>query len=133
MTQRTPIRAAGGILWRTSERGREIAIVHRSRYDDWKLPKVKLQPGESIEAAALREVTEETGCRATLGAAAGETHYEHDGRPKTVWFWHMEYAGEAGVPDADEVDRVEWLSVPEALRRLDHANEKQILAGATSV
>ena len=132
MTREALIRAAGGLLWRTTAGGRELALVHRPRYDDWSLPKGKVHDGESLEAAALREVAEETGCRAILGAPAGETSYRHDGRPKTVWFWHMEYAGEAdGPPDPDEVDRVAWMSVDEATRRLDHANEIALLTAAT--
>jgi 8-oxo-dGTP diphosphatase len=125
------IRAAGGLLWRTTADGREIALVHRPRYGDWSLPKGKVQDAESLESAALREVAEETGCHATLGAPAGATSYRHDGKPKTVWFWHMEYAGEIGAPDRTEVDRVEWMSLGEALRRLDHENEIALLTAAT--
>src|SRR3954464_3521077 len=62
------VKAAGGVVRR--EDG-TIAIVHRPRYDDWSLPKGKLDPGESWEEAAVREVEEETGVRAREGGAAG--------------------------------------------------------------
>src|SRR5205807_10525382 len=55
--------AAGGLVWRPGEDGPEIAVVHRPKYDDWSLPKGKLDEGEDFEAAALREVQEETGLR----------------------------------------------------------------------
>ena len=56
------IEAAGGVVVRDGQ----VALVHRPRYDDWTLPKGKLDPGESFEEAALREVEEETGLRAHL-------------------------------------------------------------------
>jgi len=61
------IHAAGMVLWHSSGGGREVALVHRPRYDDWSFPKGKLQPGEDRLLAAVREVAEETGHRAVLG------------------------------------------------------------------
>jgi 8-oxo-dGTP diphosphatase len=46
--------AAGAVLWRPGGGGIEVAVVHRPRYDDWSLPKGKLDPGESAPAAAVR-------------------------------------------------------------------------------
>src|SRR5438093_561347 len=63
----TVVQAAGGLVLRDGPNGtREIALVHRPRYDDWTLPKGKLMPGESYEDGALREVHEETGLRCRL-------------------------------------------------------------------
>ena len=45
----------------------KVLIVHRPRYDDWSLPKGKLEPGESARSAAVREVEEETGLRCEVG------------------------------------------------------------------
>ena len=61
------VRAAGGVVARASGDGVEVVLVHRPRYDDWSLPKGKLEPGESWEDGALREVEEETGLRCELG------------------------------------------------------------------
>src|SRR4051812_27762866 len=74
------IRAAGGVVMRDGR----IVVVHRPKYDDWSLPKGKLEAGESWEEAALREVEEETGLRVTLGDELTSTHYTVRGRPKTV-------------------------------------------------
>ena len=57
--------AAGGVV----ERDGRVLLVHRPRYDDWTFPKGKLDPGESFEDAALREVEEETGVSAPWGAS----------------------------------------------------------------
>jgi 8-oxo-(d)GTP phosphatase len=65
-TNNNIIHAAGGLLWREADGQRLLAVVHRPRYDDWTLPKGKLDPGEEFAAAALREVGEETGCHACL-------------------------------------------------------------------
>ena len=56
-------RSAPPAVWScaSATAGREVAVVHRPRYDDWSLPKGKLEPGEDWEDAALREVEEETG------------------------------------------------------------------------
>ena len=75
------VRAAGGVV----ERDGRVAVVHRPKYDDWSLPKGKLEDDESFEAAALREVREETGLACTLGAELGSTRYrDPKGRPKVV-------------------------------------------------
>ncbi len=87
--------AAGGLLWRTTPKGRELAVIHRARYGDWTLPKGKLQPGEDWQKAALREVKEETGCEAKLVSFAGTVRYPVKGTPKLVLFFNMAPVGES--------------------------------------
>ena len=53
------VRAAGGVLWREVDGQVQVAVVHRTRYDDWSMPKGKLDPGELEVHAAVREVEEE--------------------------------------------------------------------------
>ena len=72
------IHAAGGVVVRDGR----IAVVHRPRYDDWSLPKGKLDAGESWEEAALREVEEETGLRCRLATSSTPVHYAPKGRPQ---------------------------------------------------
>ena len=80
------IQAAGGVVMRDGR----VAVVHRPRYDDWSLPKGKLDAGETFEQAALREVWEETGLRCAAGArAARRCSYEVRDRPKVVRYWLM--------------------------------------------
>ncbi len=69
------IAAAGGVVWRLRGGVVEVALVHRERYDDWTLPKGKLDEGETARIAAHREVWEETGARVALGRFLGRTRY----------------------------------------------------------
>ena len=118
------VRAAGGVV--QSEDGR-IAVVHRPRYDDWSLPKGKLDPGEDYEEAALREVREETGLECELGAELSSTSY-HDrkGRSKLVRYWLMyPLAGE--FEPNDEVDELRWLTPSEAAARLTYPHDAALI------
>ena len=121
------IRAAGGIVWRGTSEGRKVAVVHRSRYDDWCLPKGKLEEKESWEEAALREVKEETGCEARIIGVAGPVSYEVAGQPKLVLFFTMEAIGECLFKQSREVKEVVWLSAEEALKKLDYEGERAVL------
>ena len=118
MSEEPEVRAAGGLVLRDGAgAGVEVAVVHRPRYDDWSLPKGKLRRREGWEAAALREVAEETGMSCELGAELEpETYRDRKGRRKLVRWWLMR-AIDGEFEPSDEVDELRWLS-PEAARRL---------------
>ncbi|GAB2908173.1 NUDIX hydrolase [Streptomyces mayteni] len=126
--QPEPVRAAGCVVWRRRAGGHgvELVLVHRPRYDDWSHPKGKLHPGEPAEAAALREVREETGMGCVLGAALSTARYLAKGRPKEVRYWVAE-AVEGRFEPSDEVDRVLWLPPAEARTRLSHEPDRLLL------
>ena len=88
------IEAAGGVIWRETGRGRDMALIHRARYDDWTLPKGKLEAGERWQEGALREIKEETGCDVEIVSFAGAVGYTVKGVAKVVLFWNMKAAGE---------------------------------------
>jgi 8-oxo-dGTP diphosphatase len=121
------VRAAGGVVMRDGL----LAVVHRPRYDDWSLPKGKLDAGETLEQAALREVEEETGLRARLVRGLPAVHY-HDsrGRPKVVRYWLMEVESDPGFSPNDEVDELRWLSPAEAVELLTYDRDKEVVAAA---
>jgi len=121
------IQAGGGLVWRQSTVGLEIAIIHRPSYDDWTFPKGKLHKGETWEQAALREVEEETNCQASLEDFAGCNCYHFEGRPKVVLYWHMRLLQDGGFTPGEEVDQLDWLSVEAALKKLSYAGERQLL------
>ncbi len=126
--------AAGGIVVRPGPRGPEVLVVHRPRYDDWSLPKGKVDPGESLLEAAVREVAEETGLAVEIGERAGEVRYrDRHGRSKAVVYWHMTPRPPSRItrPPDDEVDRVCWLGVDEALERLTYEHDRALVAALT--
>ena len=110
------------------ERDGRILLVHRPRYDDWTLPKGKLDPGESFEDAALREVEEETGMRCTLGRELPSIRYEVNGRPKLVRYWLMSPEAEGDFAPNEETDDVRWVTPDEALRLLTYDRDRDVLA-----
>ncbi len=121
------VKAAGGLVWRGGRKGPKLAVVHRPRQGDWRLPKGKLKPGEDFTEAAAREVAEETGCRPRLVEFAGYALYARNRRPKLALFWHMTADGESCFEPNDEIDRVKWLTPESALERIKHPEERRLL------
>ena len=125
------VKAAGGVVWRRGDGGVEVAVVHRPRYDDWSLPKGKLDRGEEWEAAAVREVEEETGLRCEPGAELSPIEYtDHKGRHKVVRYWLMEAASDPGFEPNDEVDELCWLPARDAIGHLSYPRDREVLAQA---
>ncbi|WP_420437738.1 NUDIX hydrolase [Candidatus Poriferisodalis sp.] len=117
-------RAAGGVVCHKGA----VLVVHRPRYDDWSLPKGHLDPGESWEEAALREVREETGVRCAITSAPYPVSYLIGSQiPKLVLFYAM---APTKVPkrltgDPSEVDEVVWWDIADAVRALTYESERE--------
>jgi 8-oxo-dGTP diphosphatase len=117
------VRAAGGVVVRDGS----VLLVHRPAYDDWSLPKGKLETGESWEDGALREVEEETGLRCELGPEAGRTHYRDSrGRDKEVRYFRMTTDDEPRAQN--EIDEVRWVPFAEAAALLSYARDVELLS-----
>lgn len=123
------VTANGGVVWRAVPDGAvEVVVVHRPAQDDWTFPKGKPHPGESDEACAVREVTEETGLRCVPGHEVGSvTYLDARGRTKLVRYWEMVVACRIGKPDGVEVDDVEWLRLGEVGARLSYDHDRDVL------
>ena len=121
--------AAGGVLWHRNIAGEVvIGLVHRPRYDDWSLPKGKLEDGEPLIACAYREIMEETGLEVQLGPLIGEVEYFVPDGLKQVTYWSARVLGTPGVfTPNDEVDAMEWLPLEEAAVRLTRESDREIL------
>ncbi|MEU6077104.1 NUDIX hydrolase [Micromonospora sp. NPDC047074] len=136
------IRAAGGVVWRPADRpdqasggpagpgdgGVLVCLVHRPRYNDWSLPKGKLEPGEHPLLAAVREVAEEADVRAVPQVRLPSVGYRSEGHAKTVDYWSMRAVGTGGFQPGTEVDEVRWLGVDEAVRLVSYPHDAEVLA-----
>jgi 8-oxo-dGTP diphosphatase len=122
------IEAAGGVVVRDGR----VALVHRPAYDDWTLPKGKLEPAEDVLQAAVREVFEETGVRCLLGPALGSVEYvDARGRDKTVHYWAMAATADSLAP-TKEVDEACWVPIEDAARHLTYERDREVLARAAA-
>jgi 8-oxo-(d)GTP phosphatase len=118
--------AAGAVLWRPAPDGVEIALVHRPKYDDWSFPKGKLDAGETMPFAAVREIAEETGQAARLGPLIGDVRYSVLDGGKLVRYWAAEARGGEFTPGA-ETDELRWLDVAGAAELLSYPHDVEIL------
>jgi 8-oxo-(d)GTP phosphatase len=121
------IQAAGAILWRDGPQGVEVGLVHRPRYGDWSFPKGKQDAGEHILMTAVREVTEETGTRPTLGRRLPSARYTAKGGPKVVHYWSARPAGVTAFTPTEEIDHFLWLPAPAARARLSYPRDAGLL------
>jgi 8-oxo-dGTP diphosphatase len=119
------IKAAGGILQRSTPRGDEVMVVYRKRHQDWTLPRGKVKDGESFQEAAMREVEDETGCSCRIGNYLGTISYSDNGVPKVVLFWKMTLIEEKSSRNNEQIGEALWLPVAAAIERLTHAQEKR--------
>ena len=122
--------------WRAPERRRAaILLVKRGGHPfkgSWALPGGFLQPGESLEECARRELREETGLEAS--ALVPLAPRSAPGRDPRGWILSCPYlcivtAGAEGVRGGDDAAAAEWRPLAEPGRRLAFDHD-EILAGA---
>ena len=124
------VAAAGGVLWRSRADGTtETVLVHRPKYGDWSLPKGKLDAGEHVLPAAVREVTEETGEGLVLGRRSLRVRYTVPDGPKRVDYWLMQACGGTFAANR-EIDELRWLPLGEAAGVVSYDHDRAVLADA---
>jgi 8-oxo-dGTP diphosphatase len=104
-----------------------VVVVHRPRYDDWSLPKGKLDAREHALTAAVREIDEETGLAVVTGRRSLRTSYPVPEGIKRVDYWVMQSLGGTFEPN-HEVDDLRWLSIPAAAELCSHEHDRTVLA-----
>lgn len=114
--------AAGAVVWW----GKKIALIHRPHYDDWSLPKGKVDPGESLAVTAHREILEETGLGVRLGSLLGKVTYPVRSRTKVVYYWNAEVLG-GEFKKNSEVDELRWVTLDEARELLSYKLDRKVL------
>ncbi|MBA0045231.1 NUDIX hydrolase [Mycobacteroides sp. LB1] len=122
--------AAGAALWRyqgdPADGDIEVALVHRPRYDDWSLPKGKLDPGETAAIAAVREIAEETGFTSRLGRRLPSVSYPVSQGTKRVKYWAAQ-ALDGKFEANHEVDEIQWLPIARAIKIVSYAVDRKVL------
>jgi len=122
--------AAGGVIWRKNSKNEiEVVLVHRNRYEDWSLPKGKLDSGETLIGCAYRELIEETDLNIKLGPYIGEVEYFVPDGLKRVSYWTATLLGDQKpfTPN-QEVDAIGWLTLTEAADKATRDSDREILA-----
>ncbi|MFP4635305.1 MAG: NUDIX hydrolase [Nitriliruptoraceae bacterium] len=132
--------SAGGVVCDDRRDGRRwvllIARRNAAGKPQWTLPKGGIEPGESDEQAALREVREETGYGAVIDHQLGTIDYWFVWRPdrvryhKFVHYYFMWWDGQEATERDDEAEHVEWVPAEVALVRLAHRNERKLVERA---
>ncbi|MFQ6019414.1 MAG: NUDIX hydrolase [Dehalococcoidia bacterium] len=131
--------SAGGVVYRKGEKGLEVVLCGRDADGVWGLPKGMPDPGESLEEAAIREVSEETGLQVKLVDKIGIVEYwfahPQEGVRYHKFVHHFLLVPNGGSTDDHdwEYDRVEWFPIEEALKTLSYSTEVAIVREAQAL
>ena len=123
--------AAGAVVTRPSAKGTEYLLVHRGYRNDWTFPKGKVDPGEHVLTAAVREVREETGFAIELGIPLPTQTYKVEGKLKDSRYWIGNLLAGEFVAN-DEVDEIAWLTFEQAAKQLTYEHDHAVLAAAAT-
>ncbi|MFT4185910.1 MAG: NUDIX hydrolase [Micrococcaceae bacterium] len=127
VAKETKVFAAGAVCWRVKDGNLQVLLIHRPNYDDWSIPKGKLDPGETLPQTAVREVWEEVGLKIRLGIPLPPVHYQVKQGYKHISYWAAEATNKVKVDDK-EVDKANWYNIDRALRKLTQRVDQKPVA-----
>lgn len=132
MDTRQPAYACGAVIWRKTDTGLELLLIKQFAHkESWGIPKGHVQPGETFEQCALREVHEEAGIDVKLGTRMPDAETAWNDERKIVISWLSEQLGDA-TPNTTheecEVAEVRWFSI-DNLPRI-HVYQRPLIAYA---
>lgn len=142
MARERIINAAGGVVWRKragsgpSGPRVDVLVAHRPSYDDWSFPKGKVDPGEDLQATAVREIAEETGLHVRLGVPLMQVSYPIAAGTKVVDYWSARQVGQGdidGFVPNKEVDELRWVGLREARDLLTYEHDVEVLEAFRSL
>lgn len=123
--------AAGAVVTREGSNSTEFLLVHRDYREDWTFPKGKVESGEHVLGAAVREVREETGFAIELGVPLPTQTYKIEGRIKDSHYWSAKLLSGTFIPN-DEVDEIAWLTFEDAAKTLTYEHDVDVLKAAAA-
>jgi 8-oxo-dGTP pyrophosphatase MutT (NUDIX family) len=131
-------RSAGGVVYRKSAGRIEVCLISTNSRTRWQLPKGGIEPGETREQAALREVAEETGLAAQLEDKLGEISFRYVRKArkrihKRVVFYLMRFEGGSTDDHDDEVDEARFFPIDDAIERLTFDSERDVVVRAKEI
>jgi len=129
--------SAGGVVYRRGRQGIEVVLCGRTTEGIWGLPKGTPNANESLEEAAVREASEETGLRVAIEAKIDTIEYwfAREGVRYHKFVHHYLMVATGGrLEDHDwEYDRVEWFPLEEACSTLSYPNEVEVVRKAAAL
>jgi 8-oxo-dGTP pyrophosphatase MutT (NUDIX family) len=130
-------RSAGGLVLRHADEAYEGLLIGRATPRIWSLPKGHVEPNETIEEAAVREVLEETAIKGTIIEKLSDIRYwfysSKTKHSKVVHFFLMRYVGGTPTPQITEVDEAVWIPLDEMPAVLTHLNERRLVGMAQRI